>query len=112
TVWALGFESAFPALIASKIKGFKIIFDDADRFSMLFNFPKRIARILESLEKYTSYNVACHVVPGTSRYDFHSESMFTLKNLPSKNVIEESKAIYSKSLTEWPDAKIVIYVNG
>ena len=50
TVWAMGFESAFPAIIASKIKGFKVIFDDADRFSYLFSKQNFITSGLKYLE--------------------------------------------------------------
>ncbi|ARN70862.1 hypothetical protein BST91_03965 [Nonlabens tegetincola] len=56
-VWALGFESAFPLLLASKIKGFKLYFDDADRFSMLFNFPKPLKFGIQFLEKSLHKNV-------------------------------------------------------
>lgn len=111
-VWALGFESAFPALLASKIRRYKVIFDDADRFSMVFDFPKPVGVLIEAMEKFTSLNVDCHVVPGTSRYDFYSNRMYTLKNLPSRSVVKRAERLYRKSSQKWPDAKILIYVNG
>jgi hypothetical protein len=49
-VWALGFESAFPAMLVSKIKGFKVVFDDADRFSMIFKFPRPIDLLLRYID--------------------------------------------------------------
>lgn len=110
TVWALGFESAFPVMLASKLKKFKVIFDDADRFSMIFPLPNKLKKYVESLEEYTSRNVALHVVPGISRYNFKSDSLYILRNMPSKSEVDEAVEIYkSKS---WPEAKVVIYVNG
>ncbi|EIJ2379549.1 hypothetical protein LIO03_004650 [Vibrio alginolyticus] len=112
TVWALGFESAFPSLLASKVKRYKVIFDDADRFSMVFKFPKPVKALIEYLEKYTSINVDCHVVPGVTRYDFKSTKMYTLKNLPNKSVVVKARSSFKKSNVNWPKSKLVIYVNG
>lgn len=110
TVWALGFESAFPLLIPSMIKNYKIIFDDADRFSMLFNFPKFITVIIEFLEKITSRNVYMHIVPVMERYNFKSKKIILLTNTPSSSEIEIAKKIYLKQ--KWIKAKIIIYING
>ncbi|NQY07871.1 MAG: hypothetical protein HRT68_17160, partial [Flavobacteriaceae bacterium] len=90
-VWALGFESAFPAMMASKIIGFQVVFDDADRFSMIFNFPGPVNSLIRYLEKVTSRNVAYHVVPGKQRYDFSSKKFFELKNTPSQSQLEIAK---------------------
>src|SRR5690606_10969109 len=80
-VWAIGFESAFPVLLASKLRGFKIIFDDADRFSMVFSFPGPVKRLLERLERICSRNVSLHVIPNKNRYDFESSSFIEVKNM-------------------------------
>ena len=109
-VWALGFESAFPALLVSKIKGFKVIFDDADRFSLIFNFPFPIKIIIQSLEKFTSRKVVRHVVPGIERYDFFSSKFYVLKNTPSKSEYDKGLAIFKEK--SWPKAKLIINING
>lgn len=108
-VWALGFESAFPAMVASKIKGFKLVFDDADRFSMIFKFPSIIDKIIKFFEKLTSRNVTYHVVPGAERYDFPSKKFYILKNTPSESQIEKAKQI-SENLEK--PANFVINING
>lgn len=110
TVWALGFESAFPLLLASKIKGFKLYFDDADRFSMLFNFPGPIKSILKFLEKVTSRNVYKHVIPVQERYGFDSKKFYILQNMPSASEIDKAKKIAKTK--EWIKASIVINING
>lgn len=110
TVWALGFESAFPLLLASKIKGFKLYFDDADRFSMLFNFPEPIKSILKFLEKVTSRNVYRHVIPVKERYGFNSKKFYILQNMPSASEIDKAKDIAKTK--EWIKASIVINING
>jgi len=82
-VWALGFESAFPLLLASKIKGFKLYFDDADRFSMLVK-NKTLRFFIQKLEILTSRNVYKHVIPSIERYSFRSDTFFLMNNIPSK----------------------------
>ncbi|GGH35348.1 hypothetical protein IA57_07500 [Mangrovimonas yunxiaonensis] len=109
-VWALGFESAFPALLASKFKSFQVIFDDADRFSMLFPFPKPIKLIIEFFEKITSRNVYKHIIPVIERYNFKSDNFYILQNFPSKSEILEAKKIYNK--TTYVKDKLVVNVNG
>jgi hypothetical protein len=109
-VWALGFESAFPAILAGKIKGFKVYFDDADRFSLIFGMPKPLLKIVQILEKYTSKKSFLHIIPGRERYDFESEKYFILKNMPSENELENAKMLYNNE--NYIKAKIVINVNG
>jgi glycosyltransferase involved in cell wall biosynthesis len=110
TVWALGFESAFPLLLASKIKGFKIYFDDADRFSMLFKFPKIVTKILVSCEKITSRNAYKHIIPVKERYPFESSRFFLLSNFPSETEINEAKKIFNENT--WLKADLIINANG
>jgi hypothetical protein len=109
-VWALGFESAFPALLASKIKGFKVIFDDADRFSLLFKFPRPIKKVIQFFERFTSKRVFLHVIPGIERYDFKSNKFFILKNMPSLSQIEIAKESFENKL--WNENDLVINING
>lgn len=110
SVWALGFESAFPALLASKIRRFKVYFDDADRFSMIFSFPKPLKKIIEILERYTSRNAFIHIIPGAERYDFESAKFHLLKNMPSETELDQASKIYKEKT--WPAASLVINVNG
>jgi hypothetical protein len=108
-VWALGFESALPAMIVSKIKGFEVIYDDADRFSMIFKFPPVVEKLIQFLEVKTSRNVDYHVVPGLERYNFKSNKFFVLKNTPSEVQIEKAKEI---SFGLEKPANFVINING
>ncbi|KRB34975.1 hypothetical protein ASD82_13975 [Rhodanobacter sp. Root179] len=109
-VWALGFESAFPALLAGRVRGFDVIFDDADRFSLLFPLPKVIKGIVASLERWTSRRVAVHVIPGVERYDFESSRFYLLRNMPSEVEIETARMLYQQRT--WPKAALMINING
>lgn len=113
-VWALGFESAFPALLASKIKKFDVIYDDADRFSQLFNFPKIIKNILGYLEKYVSHNCLIHIIPGRERYDFTSENFLILKNTPTSFDLKKSELVdlNLEIIQKTKSYDFNIYVNG
>lgn len=110
TVWALGFESAFPAVLASKLKKFTVIFDDADRFSMLLNFPRWLNVLVERLEVFTSRNSKFHLVPGLGRYDFESKKIRVIKNTPSANELKAAFALFESK--QWPAAGLVLNVNG
>lgn len=109
-VWALGFESAFPLLLASKLKGFKLYFDDADRFSMLFNFPKPVKMLIQFFEKITSRHCYKHIIPVQERYDFISSNFFILRNMPSKSEIIKARELAQSK--DWIRASIVINING
>lgn len=113
-IWALGFETAFPAILASKIRGFKVIYDDADRFSSLFNFPTWLKKILVNLEKYSSKNCFKHIIPGEERYEFLSKNFFILKNTPTSEDIEKAKnlSIDTNILARLNKFSLVVYVNG
>ncbi|HWK57539.1 MAG TPA: hypothetical protein VNQ80_09385 [Parapedobacter sp.] len=109
-IWALGFESAFPVLIAGLFRKFKVVFDDADRFSLVFNFPKPISWLIKNLEVWTSRKAFQHIIPGIERYDFTSNKFYIIKNTPSFDEIEAAKKIYQKKL--WPKADLIINING
>lgn len=109
-VWAVGFESAFPVLLASKLRGFKVVFDDADRFSMVFSFPASVKRWLRTMEKFCSRNVDLHVIPNKQRYDFDSESFIEIKNMPADTDVEKARQIEPIRLAG--SDKIIVYVNG
>lgn len=108
-VWALGFESAFPLLLLSRIKGFKIFFDDADRFSMLFN-QSFFTNIISLFEKVTSRNVYKHIIPSKARYGFNSDRFFLLQNTPSEIELINSYKIYKEKT--WINAQLVVCING
>ena len=88
TIFCLGFESAFPALIASKLRNSQIIFDDADRLSMILSLPRPLSVVIQRLEKWVSYHAAVHLIPGFSRYDWESEKMRLLRNSPNRTDFE------------------------
>lgn len=91
--FCLGFESAFPALIASKFTKSKVIFDDADRLSMIISLPRPLNNIIQRLEKWASHKSAVHLVPGFSRYDWKTEKMRRLRNCPNRTDFETAQAL-------------------
>lgn len=111
TVWALGFESAFPLVLASVFKKHNVYFDDADRFLLLFKWPRFVYLIIRYLEVFTSRKSLFHIVPNVARYDYESKSFFELKNLPSSCSIEKSKDLVA-GLPDLKRYKVVINANG
>lgn len=107
-VWCLGWETAFPARIAAALRGLDIVFDDADRFSMLIRLPGPLQRALVRLERWTSRQCKLHLVPGWSRYEWRHEHMVLLRNSPLRADYEHAQAVTRHQ----PGTEITLYVNG
>jgi len=107
-IMCLGWETAFPAQLAAFFTGSQIIFDDADRFSMILKLPGPLHKFLQCLERWSSRKAYLHLVPGMSRYEWNSPNMIVLRNSPVKN---DFKMAQQNALAR-PDADLVIYANG
>lgn len=104
----LGFETAFPALLASKFTGANVVFDDADRFSMVVALPKPIHAAVQRAERWTSMRAKVHIIPGWSRYEWALDNMLVLPNSPSRSdFLAARKMARSRS-----DGAFVLYANG
>lgn len=106
--FCLGWESAFPALLASKLTSSTVVFDDADRFSLLLRLPGPAHRLLVALERWTSRNCLAHLVPEWSRYEWHHSGMKLLRNTPTTLDFQRAQEIAPPR----PTADFVVYVNG
>lgn len=107
-LFCLGWETAFPALLAARLTGARVVFDDADRFSMIVQLPGAAGRLLPRLERWASRRAALHVIPGFSRYEWRHDRMIVLRNSPLEadfKAAEEARPVR-------PDAAIVLYANG
>lgn len=104
----VGWETAFPALIASRLTGASIIFDDADRFSLVVKLPALFRRVVQALERWTSRRAALHLVPGLRRYDWRGDNMKILRNAPVQSDYENAKLRKVRSNR----SELVVYVNG
>ena len=109
-VWALGLETALPLLLSSKVRRYKLVFDDADRLVLLFNFRGLLKKIITCLEKFTSKNVKLHIIPGKARYDYETRTLKIIKNTPSSRELELAHKEFTNRI--WPEAKLVINLSG
>jgi glycosyltransferase involved in cell wall biosynthesis len=107
-LFCLGWETAFPALLASYFTGARIVFDDADRFSMIVRLPKTAGWALRRLEQWASRSAALHIIPGFSRYEWAHDRMVVLRNSPLE---ADFRATEESRLTR-PEAEFVLYANG
>lgn len=107
-VYCLGLETAFPAILATALTGGEVIFDDADRFSMVVPLPRFARALIDRVEEWTSRRSAVHVIPGWSRYSWRTPSMRILRNTPSEVDREAAQGV----AVERPDVDLAIYVNG
>jgi len=107
-LFCLGWETAFPALLAARFTGARIVFDDADRFSMIVRLPGAAGRLLPRLEEWASRRAALHVIPGFSRYEWRHDRMVVLRNSP----LGADFAAAVAARPERPEAAVVLYANG
>lgn len=106
--FCLGWETAFPGRLAALISGARIVFDDADRFSLLIKVPRPLKTLLVALEKWTSNACELHIVPGWSRYEWQHDRMVLLRNSP---MTEDYEFAQSAQVVK-PPGDLVLYVNG
>lgn len=108
TIFCLGWETAFPAVLASLLTRSDIIFDDADRFSLVVGLPGPIKRLVQRLEYWTSLKVKLHIIPGWSRYEWRGDNMILLRNTPSQIDLEAAHQLAPAR----QDYELVLYANG
>ena len=110
----LGFETAFPALLAAAFTKARVIFDDADRFSMVLSLPGPVRNIVQRLERWTSRHALLHLIPGRTRYDWDAESMRVLRNSPNRADFEKARVLHETgdSKTGAEPAAFTLYANG
>jgi hypothetical protein len=107
-IFCLGWETAFPALLASRFTKSSIVFDDADRFSLIIKLPWKLHAGLKRLEKWASYKAVLHIVPGLSRYEWKHDKMLVLKNAPTR-------ADFKTAMEQGPERGehgLILYANG
>ena len=110
----LGFETAAPALLASLFSRRRIVFDDADRFSMTFPLPGVLGRIVARLEQWASQKAFRHIVPGLERYSWRNAGMVTLRNTPALEDFRGAARLDIAQELGIPaaDGAFTIYANG
>ncbi len=112
-VYALGLETALPIWLASRIRHrTQYVFDDADRFLLIFALPKPVEKFLGFLERKVSRDSLAHIIPSTARYDYETAKMTEVFNMPSETQIGEAEAIAKTAPASSASAKLRIYVNG
>jgi hypothetical protein len=108
TLFCLGWETAFPAAVAAMLTGARVVFDDADRFSMVVRLPGPLHRLLTFLEEWASRRSFLQIVPGWTRYEWRNDNMLVLRNTPLREDFEAARAAAPPRV----NADLVIYVNG
>jgi len=111
-VYALGLETALPIWLGSRIRRrTHYVFDDADRFLLIFSLPKPVEKFLAFLERKVSRDSLAHIIPSTARYDYETDKMTEVFNMPSETQIGAAEAIAKKAIKP-RTAKLRVYVNG
>lgn len=111
-IYALGLETALPIWLASRIRRrVNYVFDDADRFLLIFSLPKPAEKFLAYLERKVSRDSLAHIIPSTARYDYETTRMVEVFNMPSETQIGKAEAI-AKANKAASKAKLRVYING
>lgn len=104
---ALGWETAFPAILASFLRSHRIIFDDADRFSMILGLRGHAAKAVMAMEDWTARRSILHIIPSDSRYPTAMATDFVLPNSPTQADIASALNLPTRRI-----ARFVVYANG
>lgn len=107
TFHCLGWETAFPAMLAALVRRHRIIFDDADRFSMILGLKGAIRLVIVALEDWTATRAVLHIIPSRSRHPKVFNTDFVLPNTPTNADIDVATA---SAVTK--PSRFVVYVNG
>ncbi|WP_243268115.1 glycosyltransferase [Sulfitobacter sp. DSM 110093] len=107
TFHCLGWETAFPATLAALLRRHPIIFDDADRFSMILGLTGALRSVVMALEDWTAARSALHIIPSRSRHTKQLNTDFVLPNTPTAKDLDLAAA----KVAEKP-AGFVVYANG
>lgn len=108
TIYSLGFENAFPVYATKKLLNNKYVFDDADRFSMLFTLPKIALKVLQFFERKTSEGSVVNIIPGVARYEFRNNKQRIIRNNPDQRAMARAAEMHVEKI---PD-ELVVYLNG
>lgn len=106
-VIAMGLETGSACYLASLFININYIYDDPDRFVLVFNMPTFVKRILTRFERLVSEKSELHIIPSTLRYDYHSEKFFVLQNTPTRVQYE-----YALRKKRTRSKGFIVYVNG
>lgn len=92
-VHALGLEGAMAAVPSRVLWGTKILFDDADRFSLCHNFGERTRSVIQIVERAAARLSALHLIPGKERYPdgLPCRETIEVKNTPSAAALKASE---------------------
>jgi len=109
-VYALGLETALPVWVASKFsRHTQYIFDDPDRFIMLFPIPKILKKLISKFEIYVSEKSIIHITPSLDRYDYRNKKMREIPNTPTRAQVATARESVKTGLNPTP---LTLYVNG
>lgn len=108
-IYCLGLETAAPVWFATRIRRkSKYVFDDADRLVMAWKLPKHIESVVRWIEKKASNASEAHIIPVKELYDYSTDKMCLVYNMPTTAQIIEAKSL---PLPQKKDG-LVVYVNG
>jgi len=112
-IYALGLETALPIWCASRLRRkVKYVFDDADRFLLIFSLPTPVTKFLAYFERKVSRDALAHIIPSTARYDYSSAKMVEVFNMPSEPQIAQAEALAKTAKATAAKINLSVYVNG
>ncbi len=112
-VYALGLETALPVWLASRIRRrVKYVFDDADRLVLIWSLPAPVERVIKWFERKVSADAITHIIPSSARYDYQTDTMVEVFNMPDAAQIEGALKLAKTSAKRKTGQKLMVYVNG
>lgn len=116
-IYAVGLESAFPAMLASFLKRGDYIFDNPDNFTSSYGLTGKGKKIIDKLESFVARRSSVHILPSEARVIIPTDKDRILYNTPSKTSLSLAYSIFSNESDELvkslkKEGRFKLYING
>ncbi len=107
-LYCLSFDTAFPAAVAGAKQ---FLFDDADNFSKISNWPGVLRRLIERGERFAARRSRIHLMPSRARTSTIQNNDRFLPNMPTRSAVTSAQQI-AKDRGYEPGEGLTVLVTG
>ncbi|MEQ1821052.1 MAG: glycosyltransferase [Fimbriimonadaceae bacterium] len=107
-LYCLSFDTAFPAAMAGAKR---FLFDDADNFSKISNWPGLLRRLIERGERFAARRAKVHLLPSKARTVSIQPNDRFLPNMPTRDAVDKARQIATERRYE-PGDGLTVLVTG
>lgn len=99
TVIAVNFDSAFPVYLASRLRGFKYIYEIRDEFALSYAFPAPVKRLIQRIDRRIMRNARFVIHVDHNRVTYSRCRYVVIENSPTDAIQEETRDYHELTRT-------------